>query len=314
MVDVNDLLEDGPALLAAFYADQEWLVNAAPVGSAGVVGADVRHSSTSSGAHEPGALASEGAAVWAGLRMTSVQPEGLDWSWEQTVVYQVELVVELYVQGRSINEVAAVTGYPRDDVRAWVLAAGALRPARVERVIATWRRAAHARLRKLSRTDLLHAWVDGIDVETLAERHGVPADLMWELIAEEMAKATRMQLSAYRPRSRRAGDPLPCAETCPYGCVSTCAAVLRRPDDKPSTHRNTWPPSARLVAGVTVAAAGGLAWSRWDSPAQARHVLFAEDIPGDIAGDIAEDVDEDIDEDIIAGFGEGFGGDGQGRG
>jgi hypothetical protein len=72
--------------------------------------------------------------TWSGVPepMSRVQPEDLGWSWTEQHVYTAELIVDLYNQGRSYTEVAAVTGYPADDIRAMVLAAGTARPLRVD--------------------------------------------------------------------------------------------------------------------------------------------------------------------------------------
>jgi hypothetical protein len=215
--------------------------------------------------------------VWAGPPepMGRVQPEDLDWSWTDQHVYTAELIVELYVQGRSEREVAAVTGYPADDIRAMVLSAGVARPRQVEQVTAAWRSAARRRLRKLHREALLIAWVDGVEVEDLAAAHRVPADLMWELIAAGSTYVDKRQFTGEPPARRDYPRP-PCADTtCVYGCTSVCAVTIppTQPGTDPATIRQpahprpTWPPRAELGDRFTVNANGTVTWTSFSDPA-----------------------------------------------
>ena len=202
--------------------------------------------------------------------MTRVQPEDLDWSWQQAVVYDLELMVELYAQGRSFSEVAAVTGYPADRVRAWVMAAGVARPERVDVVVAAWRSASRARLRKVHRQQLLYTWVDGAEVEEIAAAHMVPADLLWDLIAAEFARLpSRRSLTNHRPVPRRPAEPPQCvATTCLYGCVQTCGSLVPpiEADDVagyPELARVPgWPPRAQLSEDVAISGSGRPVWTR----------------------------------------------------
>ena len=210
--------------------------------------------------------------VWVGppQPMARVQPEDLDWSWRDVWVYNAELVLELYVQGRSYDEVEAVTGYPADDVRALALAAGVARPHRVEEVVAAWRAAARARLRKVHRMNLLFAWVDGIEVEDLAAAHAVPADLLWDLIAGEMARVNRRQTLTVRTLAGRPQDRPVCAgRACLYGCARTCAATVIPPAEPSEPDTRTprgpaWPPRADLSDQIAVNNDGTVSW-KWFS-------------------------------------------------
>ena len=210
--------------------------------------------------------------VWVGppRPMARMQPENLDWSWRDVVVYNAELVLELYVQGRSYDEVEAVTGYPADDIRALALAAGVARPHRVEEVVAAWRSAARARLRRICRMNLLFAWVDGMEVEDLAAAHNVPADLLWDLIAGEMARVNRRQTLTVRTLAGRPQDRPVCAgRACLYGCARTCASTLIPPAEPSEPDTRTlldpaWPPRAELSDQIVVNDDGTVSW-KWFS-------------------------------------------------
>ena len=198
--------------------------------------------------------------------MARVQPEELDWSWQDAAAYNAELVVELYVQGRSYAEVETATGVPADDVRAMALVAGVARPHQVEQVNAAWRAAARAKLRKVCRMDLVLAWIDDIDVTVLADAHNVSADILWDLIADELARLNRRKLTV-PPFGGHARSRPECAGiVCLYGCTWTCAATIRlsEPVD-PYTRAQpgrSWPPQADLDDQLAFNDDGTVTW-RW---------------------------------------------------
>lgn len=196
------------------------------------------------------------------VRMTRVQPPDLDWTWAGWVVYRAELVLELYIQGRSVDEVSAVTGCSVADVQELVRTAGVERSARAEYEVAAWRRASRLMLARIVRTDLLYAWVAGHEPEDLAAKYGVPADVMWEVIDAELAHTSRRGL-AYRPLDLPPIEPLPCtAVTCWYGCAKECAG----PVAERLSPVHSWPPTARLSKAVTVSPDGQAAWTVLEAP------------------------------------------------
>ena len=198
--------------------------------------------------------------AWAGPPepMSRVQPETLDWSWTDHIVYTAELVLELYVQGRSYDEVAAVTGYPADDIRAMALAAGVARPHRVEHAIAAWRTASRARLRNVHRMTLLIAWIDGAEVDDLAAAHRVPADMLWDLIDAECARTDRRHLTNQPLGTRGPGYPPPhCAGiACLFGCSHVCAATLHTDPGEGRGGGSHWPGGARTARRWLAASRG----------------------------------------------------------
>lgn len=207
--------------------------------------------------------------VWAGQPqpMARVQPEDLDWSWQDAVVYNAELVLELYIQGRSYDEVATVTGYPANEVRALALAAGVARPHRVEEVVAAWRAAARARLSKVHSMNLLFAWVDGYEVEDIAAAHNVPADMLWDLIASELARLDSKRRLTVRPIGGRPERRVPCAaRVCLYGCAHACSAtVLPAEPPEPATRAlpgPAWPPRTDLGDQIVLNDDGTVSW-KW---------------------------------------------------
>jgi hypothetical protein len=220
--------------------------------------------------------------TWTGVPepMRRVQPEDLGWSWTEQHVYTAELIVDLYNQGRSYAEVAAVTGYPADDIRAMVLAAGTARPPRVDDIYTAWRDRSRQTLAKMNRTSLLLAWIDGAEVDDLAVAHNVPADLLWDLIAAEIARMTPRAL-AYLTQHRPPGRTACAATTCLHACAHTCAATLPDPDttdpghhtgrlyDNSTSSATPWPPHADLGAlgdRITLNDNGTVTWKTFANP------------------------------------------------
>lgn len=60
------------------------------------------------------------------MRMTHFPPP-LDCTWEQFLAYEAELVLELYIQGRSFGEVAEIAECSIEDVRDMARIAGVQR-------------------------------------------------------------------------------------------------------------------------------------------------------------------------------------------
>ena len=221
--------------------------------------------------------------TWSGVPepMLRVQPEDLGWSWTDQHVYTAELMVDLYNQGRSYTEVAAVTGYPADDIRAMVLAAGSARPLRVDEVYAAWRDRSRETLAKMNRTSLLLAWIDGAEADDLAVVHNVPADLLWDLIAAEMARLTPRAL-AYLTQHRPHRLPACTATACRFGCAHTCAATLPHPAatecghhagrlcDNRASSGTPWPPHAAfgdIGDRITLNDDGTVTWNSFSNHA-----------------------------------------------
>lgn len=236
------------------------------------VGVSIRTRRSSNQPVEP--LATTDPTIWSGPPepMIRVQPENLDWSWQDIATYNAELVVELYVQGRSYDEVQEVTGYPADDVRAMALAARVTRPHQVERANTEWRAASRERLRRVHRMDLLYAWLDsadgGIEVDDIARAHNVPADMLWDLISAEFARVDSRRTLTVRPFG---GGPIrpPCAGiTCVFGCTRTCAVtVVPAESPDPAVNKQPgpgWPPRADLSDQIAINDDGTVSW-KWFS-------------------------------------------------
>jgi predicted transcriptional regulator len=122
------------------------------------------------------------------------------------------LLVALYQQGRSVTEVAKLTGRARNKIAGLVREAGVMRP-RVESQRITMRRiAASNKLARLDVRPLAARWIDGAEVEVLAAEHGVPPDLMWDALAAVLSTMTPGAVS--------------CIRTCPFACAEVCARTI----------------------------------------------------------------------------------------
>lgn len=198
------------------------------------------------------------------VRMIDFSPP-LDCTWQQFLIYEAELVLELYIQGRSFDEVAEIAGCSADDVREMARITGVRRPLGADHVLAQWRAASQRKLAQTARTDLLYAWMDGAEPEDLADKYDVPADLMWDAIADEMAKTTRKDLLR-RPTARPPTKPVHCVDVCDFACTHRCGFTTHanggpyvdgtyvRPSSSP------WPPKGRVNPSVTVGMDGRAAW------------------------------------------------------
>lgn len=198
------------------------------------------------------------------VRMTHFSPP-LDCTGEQFLTYEAELMLELYIQGRSFSEVAAIAECSAEDVREMARIAGVQRHPWADHVLAQWRSASRRKLARTARIDLLYAWIDGAEPEDLADKYDVPADLMWEAIASEMAKTTRKDLRQ-RPTARPRNEPVHCVDVCDFACTHRCGRTTHTHGDprvdgtyvKPAP--SPWPPIGRVNPAVTVGMDGHAAW------------------------------------------------------
>jgi hypothetical protein len=132
----------------------------------------------------------------------------------------------------------------------------------------------------MNRTSLLFAWIDGTEADDLAVAHNVPADLLWDLIAAEMARMTPRAL-AYLTQHRPHRQPACAATACRFGCAHTCAATL--PDtvttdashhagrlyDTRASSGTPWPPHAGLGDlgdRITINDDGTVTWKTFANP------------------------------------------------
>lgn len=123
-----------------------------------------------------------------------------------------DLLVALYRQGRSCKEVADLTGRSVEVVRRLARKAGVIRSQKDGAGLAVVRRSTRARLARLDLRPQARGWMDGAEVEDLAAELTVPADLIWDALAEVLAVMS--------PDAREG-----CAtDRCRFSCVSVCAA------------------------------------------------------------------------------------------
>jgi hypothetical protein len=94
-----------------------------------------------------------------------------------------------------------------------VRAAGVIRTPQEANRLATRRRVASSEIAKLDIMQLAERWLDGAEVEELADEFDVPADLLWDALAEQLS--TRGGVTR--------APKLKCAGTCSYGCTERCA-------------------------------------------------------------------------------------------
>lgn len=140
-------------------------------------------------------------------------------------------IIGLYQQGRSIQEVADLTDRTRDVVRNLVLDAGVMRSREDSVRLSARRREARTRLANTDIRPLAARWMDGAEVEELAAACDVPADLMWDALADA--------LSRNDPRGPAA--KLECLAICTFACSQQCALSLpvndtaRVPGDSPTS-------------------------------------------------------------------------------
>ena len=124
-------------------------------------------------------------------------------------VNEARLLVDLYRQGQSTQEVADLTGRTIGVVRKLVSAAQIMRTRAEGTRLAARRRVARTKLTKIELGPLARRWIEGAEVEELAESCDVPPDVMWDALAEELSRTTT--------------DTATCIRSCPYSCVEVCA-------------------------------------------------------------------------------------------
>jgi hypothetical protein len=122
------------------------------------------------------------------------------------------LLVALYRQGRSITDITQLTGRSRSKIERLLHKANVMRPREEAARLAMHRIAAARRLARIDIQPLAARWIDGAEVETLADEHNIPPDLLWDALAEA--------LSAIVPST------LSCIRTCPFACTETCARTV----------------------------------------------------------------------------------------
>ena len=124
-----------------------------------------------------------------------------------------DLLVELYRQGRSAQEVADLTGRSVEVVRRLAHKAGVIRSQKEGAGLAVARRSTRARLARLDLRPQARRWMDGVEVEELAAELTVPADLLWDALTDVLAVLS--------PNARTN-----CAASrCRFACVAVCAAT-----------------------------------------------------------------------------------------
>lgn len=121
------------------------------------------------------------------------------------------LLVALYRQGRSAKDVARLTGRSLGVVQNLVRQAGVMRPREESARLAMRRIAARNKLAKTDLRPMAGRWIDGAEVEELADELEVPPDLMWDALADELSRT---------PRAR--------GQNCTTNCIYACAAVCAR--------------------------------------------------------------------------------------
>ena len=166
-------------------------------------------------------------------RMTWLPPDDLNWGFLGWYVYVSDLTVELYVQGKSLEEVADLTGRPVKEVSELTWAADVLRSIPANAVIGEQRARARAVLARLNIRFMAVRWAAGVETETLAAENAVPADLMWAALARELSRGP-----AYDARDRMC-----LRRKCSNACIGGCALKSPAGDYAPSGHG--WPPGLR---------------------------------------------------------------------
>ena len=162
-------------------------------------------------------------------------------------------IIGLYQQGRSHREVAELTDRTVTVVRNLVHGAGLGRTRAESLRLAAWRKEALAKLATIDIRPLARRWAAGVEPEALAKEHAVPADLMWEALADALSWMTPAEVET----------PVMCFDVCTYGCTHQCALSLPIAPPPPSPKQSIRPgiPSVRL--GVSIPEPGPR--SRWGS-------------------------------------------------
>lgn len=96
------------------------------------------------------------------------------------------LVLDLYRQGRSLREVSDLTGCAEDLVHELATEAGVLRSPSDSTRLFNSRRVHRTNLARMDLRPQAARWIRGAEIEELAAEVGVPADLMWDALADTM--------------------------------------------------------------------------------------------------------------------------------
>lgn len=105
-------------------------------------------------------------------------------------INHLELVVALYRQGRSDTEIGDLMEIPVQTVNGLARAAGVMREPREAAQLANRRWAARERIARLDIAALAERWLDEgnpAEPEDLAREFDVPADLLWDALAEQLS-------------------------------------------------------------------------------------------------------------------------------
>ena len=121
-------------------------------------------------------------------RMTWLPPDDMNWGVIGYYVYVSDLAVDLYVQGKSLDEVADLIGRSIKEVAELTWAADVLRSTAAQGVLNERRARARAVLARSNIRALAVRWMSGVEVEALARERDVPPDLMWDALAHELSK------------------------------------------------------------------------------------------------------------------------------
>lgn len=166
-------------------------------------------------------------------RMTWHPPDDLNWGVLGWYMYVSDLAVELYVQGKSADEVADITGRPVKEIIELAWAADVLRSRAANSVLNEQRARARAVLARLDIRALVARWLTGAETEMLAAEHAVPADMMWEALARGLSRGP----------TDDALDEMCVRRKCLSACVTRCALIAPADDFAPSGHG--WLPGLR---------------------------------------------------------------------
>lgn len=128
-------------------------------------------------------------------------------------ITELDMVVALYQQGRSAREVGDLMDMSAVVVNNIVRAAGVIRTPQEAAGLATRRKVARNKIAKLDIKSVAERWLADAEVEELADELHVPADLLWDALAEQLS--TRGGVTR-KPK-------LACAATCSYSCTERCA-------------------------------------------------------------------------------------------
>lgn len=175
-------------------------------------------------------------------------------------VTEPELVVILYQQGRSAREVGDLMGLSANNVNKIVRTAGVTRTPVEANQLASRRTACRNKITKLHLRQLAERWLAGVEIEELAAELAVPADLLWDAVANEISK-----MGPHNPPTK-----LLCSGVCSYSCTKQCAMQVKvhdraqvpgaPPPSKARTERREGVPYVRTGLRLP---APGRGYSRW---------------------------------------------------